>query len=145
MSRENVDLAKRYFAAETRLAARTDDSEVDAMTAEMLSTLHQEVVMDLGPLSLSRRGVYRGPEQLVEFARDEMNEAWSEYEIRVERALATGHQVVLIYSENLVARRSGVPAKRRAADVYEIEGGKIVSIRYYREPEEALAAVGLSG
>ena len=143
MSRENVAIAKRYFAVETRLAARKDDSRLEADVNEMVSTLHPEVVMDLGPLSLSRRGIYRGREQVVEFARDEMHDAWAEYEIEVERSLNVDDQVVLIYRERLVSRLSGVPTQRRAADVYQLRDGRIVSIRFYREPDEALEAVGL--
>lgn len=143
METNNVDVALRYFAAETGLAARKDDTELETLVADMTATLQPDVVMDLGPLSLSRRGVYHGPEQVVEFARDEMNEAWSGYEIEVETAVTNGPFVALVYSETLVARRSGIPARRRAADVYEIRRGKIAAIRYFREPEDALRALWL--
>jgi ketosteroid isomerase-like protein len=140
---DQVELAKRYFAAETRLAARKDDSELDELVAELVATLRPDVVMDLGPLSLSRRGIYHGPDEVLEFSRDEMHEAWSEYEIRVERELTTGPYVVLIYSEDLVARRSGVRASQRAADIYEIKDGRIASIRFFRDPARALKVAGL--
>ena len=143
MAPGNVAIARKYFAAETRLAARKDDSTLADDVEAMLSTLHPGVVMDLGPLSLSRRGVYRGTDQIVEFARDEMHEAWSEYHIDVEASIEAGDKVVLVYHEQLVSRLSGAPTERHAADVYEVKDGRIVSIRFYREPDEALESVGL--
>ncbi len=139
----NAEVALRYFDAETRLAARRDDSEVDALVAQMASTLHPHAELDLGPLSLSDRGVYRGLEQIAAFARDEMHEMWSEYRIDIEDVLEDDDRVVVIYQERLVARRTAAEVAARAADVYTFDGGRISRIRFYRDPDEALAAVGL--
>jgi ketosteroid isomerase-like protein len=143
MREGNAGVALRYFDAETRLAARRDDAEVDALVAQMAATLHPDAELDLGPLSLSNRGIYRGLEQIAAFARDEMHEMWGEYRIDVEDVLEDDDRVVVVYTERLVARRTAAQVAARAADVYTLRDGRIAAIRFYREPEEALAAVGL--
>jgi ketosteroid isomerase-like protein len=88
---------------------------------------------------------FRGREGFIEFMRSwtEDFEGWSN---QVERLIDAGNdRVVGVFRQSATGKESGVPVEVRLATIYELEGGRIVRMRIYLDPTEALEAAGLSG
>jgi ketosteroid isomerase-like protein len=86
---------------------------------------------------------YRGREGFIEFMRGwtEDFEGWSN---QVERLIDAGNdRVVGVFRQSATGKESGVPVELRLATIYELEGGRIVRMRIYLDPTEALEAAGL--
>ena len=86
---------------------------------------------------------YRGREGFIEFMRSwtEDFEGWSN---QIERLIDAGDdRVVGVFRQSGTGKGSGLPVEVRLATVYELEGGQIVRMRIYLDPDEALEAVGL--
>ncbi len=132
MSQENVDVARGAMDAWNRgdleawLATGHPDIEwISAVVAEVEGA----------------ERVYRGLAEMRRFW-DEWHSVW-DLTIEISEARDLGDTVVLLGRMRTRGRASGVPLERPVAYVSEFEGGLIRKIRAYRDPEEALEAVGL--
>ena len=132
MSRENVELVRRVFDATNRgdwdtvLAGYSADTEWDDR--------------DLRPEGAVHRG--------MEAMRAEMRAwfgTWSDYSQEVEQIFDSGEQVVVVVRESGSGKGSGAAMDQRIGVVITVRGGLITRTTLYREPKEALAAVGLGG
>jgi ketosteroid isomerase-like protein len=130
VSAENVAFVRSVFAATSRkewdtvLAAYSPDIEWDDR--------------DLRP----EGAVHRGTDAMREEMRAWFG-AWADYRQEVEQVLDAGARVVVVVRESGVGKGSGAAMDQRIAVVVTVEGGLIVRTRLYREPAEALKAVGL--
>jgi ketosteroid isomerase-like protein len=89
-------------------------------------------------------GAYRGRAGFDEFMAIwiEDFEAWS---FELERLIDAGDdRVVGLFLQTATGRASGARVELRQALVYELEGGRVIRIRNYFDPAEALEAAGLS-
>jgi uncharacterized protein len=73
-----------------------------------------------------------------------MLEAFTDYEIEIERLVDAGEGVVVGVIRNRGrGAASGVPIEGRRAHVWRIRDGRAVAMRLYLDPDEALAATGV--
>jgi anti-sigma regulatory factor (Ser/Thr protein kinase)/ketosteroid isomerase-like protein len=95
------------------------------------------------PLStpVERRTPYLGVSGLRRYLRD-LDDTWQEFEVTIEELRSDGDHVVAI--GNIYARRANVVADDPAGFTFKLRDGKVVWLKVYQNPEEALAAAGLS-
>ncbi|MBA3261185.1 MAG: nuclear transport factor 2 family protein [Thermoleophilaceae bacterium] len=131
MSQENVALVRNVFDATSRrdwdavLAAYSPDIEWDDR--------------DLRPEGAIHRG--------IDAMRQEMRAwfgTWSNYRQDVEQMLDAGEHIVVVVRESGEGKGSGAPMDHRIGVVITVRGELIVRQTLYREPNDALEAVGLS-
>lgn len=70
--------------------------------------------------------------------------SWDRVTLSAERITGAGDQVVVIGSWHGRGKTSAVPTEWRHGQVWTLRDGKVVSLRAYADPVEALEAVGLS-
>jgi ketosteroid isomerase-like protein len=87
---------------------------------------------------------YRGHHEIERFMA-EMTEQWDEVRFEVEESRDAGEQVVGIGRFRARGRASGVDINVPLGVFTRVRRGKIVYMRFFSEPAEALGAAGLSG
>jgi ketosteroid isomerase-like protein len=139
MSQENVEIVRRADEAFQAALARGDpgggfDSEFLAPDAEWI----------LPPEVPGFRPVYRGRDGFIEFMRT-WTEDFEEWSSRIERLIdAGGNRVVGVFHQRAIGKASSVRVEWHTGLVYELEDGRIIRMRNYIDPAEALEAAGLS-
>jgi ketosteroid isomerase-like protein len=89
-------------------------------------------------------GTYRGREGFIEFMRLWTGE-FEDWSIELEQVIDAGDdRVVATYRQTATGKASGVPVELHQGAVHELEGGRVIRIRHYPSPAEALEAAGLS-
>jgi ketosteroid isomerase-like protein len=138
MSQEKVEVVRRVFEAFRKGMERGDlgawfDSEDIADEAEWITP----------PGALGGLGTYRGREGFLEFMRI-WTENFEDWSVELEGLIdADDDRVVGLFRQRATGKRSGVPVELHQALVYELERGRVIRIRNYIDPAEALKAVGL--
>jgi ketosteroid isomerase-like protein len=89
-------------------------------------------------------GVYRGRSGVQE-AIERWSEVWVERRVQAEEFIDAGDQIVVVTHEYAKSPRTGVALNRRIAEVWTLDGGKVVAIRTYPGRDAALEAVGVAG
>ena len=87
--------------------------------------------------------VYDGHEGIRRFY-DEVHEVWQAYTWEPRRILESGDRLVAQLHSTGRGRGSGVEIVRETAMVWTVGAGRATSVRFYRDPGEALRASGLS-
>ncbi|MFI5121598.1 MAG: nuclear transport factor 2 family protein [Vicinamibacteria bacterium] len=134
MSQENVEIVRRVADAYNR-------REVGAM----LDELHPEIEwypwlqVQLG----GEATVYRGHQGVREGIRDG-DEAFSEIQAQPSEVRDLGERVVAIGRLRARGKESGALTESAIAWIVEFKSGKVIRVREYLEPKEALEAAGLS-
>lgn len=70
-------------------------------------------------------------------------ETWSTYRLEPEEIRAVGDRVIAVVREVARGRTSGLEVESRWGYVIAVSDGVITQVQAYRDPREALAAVGL--
>ena len=86
----------------------------------------------------------RGHDELVCWIKrwlDAWDDAWDE----VDEIIEAGDVVVAAVRVHGRGRRSGMEISQRLFDVFELRDGRILRIREYLDPDQALEAAGLLG
>jgi ketosteroid isomerase-like protein len=95
------------------------------------------------PTQAGFRPVYRGRDGFIEFMR-----TWTEdfdFSIGLERVIDVGgNRVVGVFHQRAIGKASGVPVELHTGLVYELEDGRIIRMRNFLDPAEALEAAGVS-
>jgi ketosteroid isomerase-like protein len=130
MSQENVEIVKRNNDAYNR---RDLDAYLDTVS-ESVSFRSRFSAMD--------RRTFQGHGDFRRYFV-ELDEAWSRYEMKLERAVPVGAQVVGLFHLYAVGRASGIPVEEEPGVVFTVEAGKVVQIDAYPTQGEALESVGL--
>jgi ketosteroid isomerase-like protein len=130
MSQENVDRLRAIWDAWNR-------GDLDT------SMLDPDVVYEDTVLPDSAGETYRGPEGVLR-GWIRWAEAWEEFTTEVEQIVDAGERLVSIHTVHLRGKHSGASMTFRYAYVYTLRDGKVIHIRSYLNPAEALKAVGLS-
>ena len=131
MSQENVKTVERAYELLNR-------GDVEGL----IGLCSDEFVMDMSERVFNPE-TYRGHEGIRRFHRD-VQEAWESYHWHVEEARATRDSVVAMLYCHGTSREGAPPVNWRVAWVWRFDQGKATSLRFYRERQEALEAVGLS-
>ena len=133
MSQENVEVCKRAFEA---LGVRR---ETDAA----LPYIDPEVELRSAIIGGAEGNAYRGYEGVREWM-GESDAAFGELRLEPEEWRDTGDDVLLLGRLHARGRESGVEIDSAIAWLLTLRGGKIVRMRGYLNPPEALKAAGLS-
>lgn len=131
MSRENMDVVRR--AHEALNAGNIDD---------LLTVCHQDFRLDMSDRVLNP-AMYRGHDGIRRFYA-EVKEIWESYVWEPEELRDEGDLVVALLRTKGRGRGSGVEIDRRTAMIWTVRDGEALSLRFYREPREAVEAAGLS-
>jgi ketosteroid isomerase-like protein len=77
---------------------------------------------------------------------DDISSAWDEWTVEVHRvAEAVDGRVAIVMTMHMRGRESGAALAQRTGHVWTLRRGRLLRNQPFREPEEALRAVGLSG
>jgi ketosteroid isomerase-like protein len=134
MSEENVEALRTLLEA----------WNVEAWThGEDMSLLDPEVAYEDTTLPDHIGETYRGHDG-VSRATTRWIEPYETLSIELERIVDAGEQLVSIHRVRGRARHTGIEAEGPVAYVWTFRGGKVIRFESFREPNEALEAVGLS-
>ena len=134
MSHENVEVFRRAFDAINRRDAEGLLSELDPEVE-----WHSAILMAMG----GTQTVYRGHEGVREWLRD-LYETLSEFRAEYSEVRDLDDRVVALGRVRGRGRGSEAEIESPHGTVAEFKDGKGIRIRTYLDPEEALAAAGLS-
>ena len=134
MSQENVEIVRRVSDAYNR-------RDVEAM----LDELHPEI--EWYPWLQVQLGggatVYRGHQGVRDGVRDG-EDAFSEVRAELSEVRDLGDRAVAIGHLRGRGKESGALTESELAWIVEFQGGKVIRVREYLDPKEALEAAGLS-
>jgi anti-sigma regulatory factor (Ser/Thr protein kinase)/ketosteroid isomerase-like protein len=126
----NIGVVRELFKAfAARDVARTTQLVDRGVMIEPLST------------PVQRRTPYLGVSGLRRYLRD-LDETWQEFEVTVDELRAERDHVVATGS--IYARQANIVADDPAGFVFKLRDAKVVWLKVYRSPDEALAAAGMS-
>ena len=130
MSQVNVEIVRRIFDAFNRrdIAAFLELLDPDVEWVPILAVLEGRV--------------YRGHEEIREWIKD-LAADWEFFEVYYEELRDLGDRVLVSGHWRARGRASGVEVENPGTYLYEIEGGKVVSMRTFTDRAEALEAAGL--
>ena len=134
MSQENVEVVRRVADAYNR-------RDVEAMLDELLPEIewHPWLQVQLG----GGATVYRGHQGVREGIRDG-EDAFSEVQAELSEVRDLGQRVVAIGHLRGRGKESGAMTESALAWIVEFKSGKVIRVREYLDPKEALEAAGLS-
>jgi ketosteroid isomerase-like protein len=132
MSEENVERIRRGY-------------EHFIATGDFLGEdVHPDFVWDMSTFGgWPERQTYAGLNGAREFATAWL-EAWDEWEVEVEELHDAGESVVAVLRQRGRSKATGLPTEMHFAMVWAFRDGKLVRMRMYASPDEALEAAGLS-
>jgi ketosteroid isomerase-like protein len=97
----------------------------------------------LSVLAVSGRA-YKGHDGVRQYF-DDVASAWEEWRVEVHRAMAAPDgRVVIVMTMHVRGRESGAGLAEQTAHVWTLRQGRLLRNEPYREPAQALRAVGLS-
>jgi ketosteroid isomerase-like protein len=131
MSQENVEIVRAGLEAFNR-------GDVQALAA--ISS--PEITMQFIGV-IDEPVHYGGAGGIVEYFRDQ-NEHWESFGFEIEDIRAIGERVLAIGTQTARGRASGLEVSSREAILVTVESGLVTSLQGYRDPEQALKAVGLA-
>jgi ketosteroid isomerase-like protein len=130
MSQENVEIVRRAFAEFERgnfWVPEFFDPNVRVVWLDALPVGEPE--------SVGLEGLSRGIKRWVE--------PFDYVTTRAERIIDAGDQVVVIAAWRGHGKASGADSEWRYSAVWTLRDGKVISLVSYRDPADALEAVGL--
>jgi ketosteroid isomerase-like protein len=128
---QSEDAARRFADAITR-----GDREA------ALAVCHPDIELD-SVLGISGRA-YVGHQGIQQYF-DDVAAAWKEWRVEVERVVeGADGRVAIVMTMHAVGKGSGAGLSERTAHIWTLRDGKLLRNRLYREPEQALRALGLS-
>jgi ketosteroid isomerase-like protein len=124
-------------AAALGFARAINSNDRDAALAVCHPEIEFQSMLDIGGRS------YLGHDGIREYYED-IEFAWAEWRVDVERAEeGADGRVVIVMTMHARGKGSGAEVKDRTAHVWTCRDGRLVSNELYREPEQALLALGL--
>jgi ketosteroid isomerase-like protein len=132
MARENVEVASEAVEA----VALQDVDRLIELTDPQVEW--HSVFAQLG-----EGGVYRGHDGIRRYVMD-LSDAWENMRTNVDDVLSVGAVVLLVGRLHYRGRGSGVETESPLGIVAKFRQGRIVYMRAFQEPEQALLATGLS-
>src|SRR5215216_3829053 len=130
MSQENVEVVRRAISA-------VNKRDVDAYLS--LCAPDVELINPVAAIEGSNRG-----EEGVRRFFDGLREATTEFEMEVERLRSLDDHRVLAWLTLHLESERGFRQTQPLTNLYELDGGKLVRVRVFRNRDEALEAAGLS-
>jgi ketosteroid isomerase-like protein len=131
MSQENVEVVRRAFAEFEQGNFWVPEVFDPSVRIEWLDAMPGGTTETLGL------------EQLAATLRSWF-ESWDRVTLTAERLFDAGDQVVVVAAWHGRGKASGVTTEWRFAQVWTMREGRATDLASYRDPTEALEAVGLS-
>jgi ketosteroid isomerase-like protein len=132
MPQNDVERLRAFFEQDVRV-----EQDVAALD---LSLMDPDVVFEDSVLP-DHVGEYRGHEGMVRAARTWLD-AYEQFTIELERIVGTGDRVVSVHRFRGTGRSSGIEQSFRFAYLWTFRNAKVVHFVSFRNPEEALEALG---
>lgn len=127
---ENLELARQTMEA------------LGERDAERLIGLSDPDVEWHSLFAMGEDGMYRGHDGARRYMSD-LSDAWEIGRADVDDALGIGDVAVLVGRIHYRGRGSGVESETPVGWMLKFREGKLICFRAFREPEQALEAVGL--
>jgi len=86
--------------------------------------------------------IYEGHDGIRRFY-SEVRDVWAKYVWEPEQLMEAGDNVVALLRSGGTGRGSGVEVERRTAMVWTLREGRATALRFFRDRNKALKAVGL--
>ena len=134
MSVENVEVFKRAVDAYNR-------RDVDAFLSEFDPAVEWHPLIQVMFGQESR--VYRGHEDIRHFMR-EVDEAFDAVQLECLEIRDLGERIVVVGRLRARGKASGAETESAIAWVVDFKAGKVIWMRDYLDPNDALGAAGLS-
>ena len=129
MSEENVEIVRDFFGGDP---------------SRFFDVLDEEVELDIRPMTPGYQGIIQGKDAVIDFWRDYLD-TWDEFALEpIEIREAGEDQVVVIHDQSGRGKESGASFELRSATIFSLRDGRLVKLEFFRTPEEALEAAGLS-
>lgn len=107
----------------------------------LISLCDAEFVLDMSD-RVFNPAIYEGHEGVRRFYA-EVHEVWESYVWEPEELIETPEYVVVLVFSSGRGRGSGVEVERKTAMVWTVHEGQAMAVRFFRERDQALNAVGL--
>jgi len=130
MSQESVEIVRRAHKA-------LNGGDVDALVALCDVAFR----LDMSDRVLNP-AVYEGHDGIRRFYA-EVREVWASYTWEPEELVESGDDVIALLRSSGKGRGSGIEMERRTAMVWTVRGRRATALRFFRDREAALKAVGL--
>ena len=138
MSQENVENLRAFL--ETWSDQALTSSFLQAMDKSLLDP---EVAYEDLTLPDHVGEIYRGHEGVVR-ATERWVEPFEWLFIELEQVIDAGDRLVSIHRVRAKARHTGIELEGPVAYLWTFRDGRVIHFRSYRDPDQALEAVGLS-
>jgi len=134
VSQENVDLARQVMDALGRrdLAAVIAFADPEIEWHSFFAEVGEE------------GGVYRGHDGTRQYMSD-LDDAWEIVRADVDDVVGVGEVAVLVGRIHYRGKASGIETSTAVGWMLKFRHGRVVCFRAFREPEQALEALGLEG
>jgi ketosteroid isomerase-like protein len=131
MSRENVEVVYRMASAvgQRDVAAFLDVTDPAVEWHTSLSVI-------------SEGGAYHGHEGVHQYIRD-LDEAFESFEVTLDDVFALGEVAMAVGRVDYRGKASGVEQTEQFGWIVRFHESQVIYLRAFRDPEQALAAVGL--
>ena len=132
MSRENMEIAVRYFEA-------TDLAEaIGALAEDVTFVFHGKMRTFAGAETVS------GRKAAIEWLTDWFSRFDPDYRMEIKESRDWGDRVLVVPNHRASGRASGIPISEQTAEVLTMRDGKIIRQDFFASRDEALEAAGLS-
>src|SRR6266516_5546782 len=140
MSQENVERLRGYLE---RWDPKADVEALNRGEAVDLSLIDPDLAYEDTILPDHVGETYRGFEGVLR-ATERWLEPFESLTVELERIIGTGDRLVSIHRVTMKARYSGIDLEGPLAYVWTIQDGKVIHLKSYADPGEAVEAAGLS-
>jgi ketosteroid isomerase-like protein len=127
---------------ESELPVRGFAEAIDRADPEAAVAVCDPEIEFLSVLALSGRA-YKGHDGIRQYFED-VSSAWEEWRVEIHRVTAAPDgRVVIVMTMHARGRESGAGLVEPTAHVWTVRSGRLLRNQPYRQPEEALRAVGV--
>ena len=133
MSQENVELVRSIYEAVNR-------GDWDAAFRDQRPDV--KMTTPPGPNAGPNEGTHRGWEEIQGYW-EEMQTPFEAWAAEPEEFFVSGDQIAVITRLRMRPKGSSAEMENRTGQLWTIREGKVVSMRLFPRPEEALEAAGL--
>jgi len=130
VSQENVEVVRRAHQA-------LNGGDMDALVV----LCDVEFRLDMSD-RIFNPAIYEGHDGIRRFY-SEVRDVWAKYVWEPEQLMEAGDNVVALLRSGGTGRGSGVEVERRTAMVWTLREGRATALRFFRDRNKALKAVGL--
>jgi ketosteroid isomerase-like protein len=143
MSQENVEKLRELLEGWDPKAQVAAFRRGDVSGLPDLALIDPQVTFEDNVLPDHAGATYHGFEGIVR-ATEQWMEPYENVVIDLERVVDGGECVISIHRALLKAQHTGIELESPLAYIWRFRAGKIIEIRGYLDPDEALKAAGLS-